>query len=381
MRRLAGLLFSCALFIALAEGSGYLALQQVSGTALSVFEGIRLDDSVLTLKPNHVQRWSSYDEFNVTVRTNSRGFREDMDFQLSDLDVALFGDSFTFGHGVEADERYSAVLAKHLPGKRVASLAYVAGYEPEHYEFYLNTHRELAPKLAVIGLYLGNDMESDIRETRIRQSSDGRIIDVDIPYKGIFEGVMVNASIYKFDFLPTAARHSYFVRYALSRVNTSPRLRNYLFKSDAIVPGAPNSMATDKGHFGEFGIRALESLRRFDSIVKERGGQLVVMVIPQNYLVAALHGNLEYISEDLNPGLIGEIPSLLNGDNIKDAVLRYCHLSGLQCIDALPALAVEDYFMDDGHWNANGQRKGGELLVKSIGELGLFKDATAVLRR
>jgi hypothetical protein len=56
----------------------------------------RLDDSVFTLKRKFSARWITT-EFDVLVTINSGGFREDKDFELEQLDVAFFGDSFTFG--------------------------------------------------------------------------------------------------------------------------------------------------------------------------------------------------------------------------------------------------------------------------------------------
>src|SRR5262249_40992832 len=155
---------------------------------LAVFDGIRIDDGVYTLKRNYTEQWRT-DEFDVVVATNSDGFREDQDFSLKDLDVAFFGDSFTFGWGVNSDQRYTNIFAKYFPDRIVASLAYVSGFQPEHYEFYLNSHRALAPKLAVVGLYLGNDLESDVRETWINKSQDGRIYDVQLPNRDIFRGL------------------------------------------------------------------------------------------------------------------------------------------------------------------------------------------------
>src|SRR5262249_25103823 len=100
--------------------------------------------------------------------------------------------------------------AKYFPDRKIASLAYASGFQPEHYEFYFNSHHALAPKLVVVGLYLGNDLESDVRETWIHKSQDGRIDDIRLPYRGVFRGELVNASNYRFQGMSFAARHSFF---------------------------------------------------------------------------------------------------------------------------------------------------------------------------
>ena len=135
MYKLLGYCFAFLWFAFLAEGGGYVLLRQIdSSSGFSPFEGIRLDDSVLTLKRKYSARWIN-DEFDVLVTINSGGFREDKDFELEQLDAAFFGDSFAFVQGVNANERYSSVFAQYFPDRKIASLAYASGFEPEHYEF------------------------------------------------------------------------------------------------------------------------------------------------------------------------------------------------------------------------------------------------------
>src|SRR5262245_7328541 len=137
MNKLLGSLFGPFLFAALAEVGGYILSQKSAPSGLTINKGTRLDATVFTLKPKYSQRWTT-DEFDISVRTNSGGFREDKDFRLNDIDVAFCGDSFTFGLGVDVDQRYTNIFAKHFPAQRVANLAYICGYEPEHYEYYFN---------------------------------------------------------------------------------------------------------------------------------------------------------------------------------------------------------------------------------------------------
>src|SRR5262245_30986439 len=86
MSKLLEYCFAFFFFAALAEGGAYIFLNIDSFNNLPVFDGIRLDDSVYTLKRNYTQHWST-DEFDVVVATNSDGFREDKDFSLKDLDA------------------------------------------------------------------------------------------------------------------------------------------------------------------------------------------------------------------------------------------------------------------------------------------------------
>ena len=354
----AWILFRISLVCFPSGGCGYVGLRQMgSSSGLSVFEGIRLDDSVLTLKRKYSARWIN-DEFDVLVTINSGGFREDKDFELEQLDVAFFGDSFTFGQGAKANERYSSVFAQYFPDRKIASLAYASGFEPEHYEFYFNTHPTLAPKLVVVGLYLGNDLESDVRETWIHKSQDGRIDDVRLPYRKVFQGNLVNRK-YRFPGMSFAARHSFFFRYVLSRLNAS-KFRDYLFAQDVVFPNMLNSPDTERGRFGELGLRSLDSLGRLNSIVKERGGRLIVLIIPQDYFVRTNGGYIR-------PELVAEIPALIGGSNIKTAVEAFCRVSALDCLDPVKVLTAEDYFAIDSHWTVTGHAKVGKLLAQHVG--------------
>ena len=45
------------------------------------------------------------------VRTNNIGLREDRDYYGQHVDIGFIGDSYTFGWGVEAGERYSSAIS------------------------------------------------------------------------------------------------------------------------------------------------------------------------------------------------------------------------------------------------------------------------------
>jgi hypothetical protein len=177
LRRAGAALVIAVITITLCEIVARVALGIVQPpSALAIYEdnpvsGVR----GFVVKPNLNLRWST-DEFDVAVRTNSAGYREDFEFSLADVEIALMGDSFTLGHGVEAEERYTALFAGRMKGsidpKRIVSLSRNNGFQPEHYEYFLKKHPELRPKSIVVGLYLGNDLEPDVKETRFdRQTS------------------------------------------------------------------------------------------------------------------------------------------------------------------------------------------------------------------
>ena len=80
-------------------------------------------DWVLPMQKGVTYRWEQ-DEFDVEVRTNSIGLRENFEVNYEDVDVLFFGDSFTFGHGVNVEDRYTNVFAlanqKYEPHKIIS---------------------------------------------------------------------------------------------------------------------------------------------------------------------------------------------------------------------------------------------------------------------
>ena len=188
-------LIVAAVTIALCEAASFLALRFLRPAAsLPIYEDRQVSDGRVTpVRGNLNHRWRTF-EFDVTIRTNSGGYREDFEFRLADVEFAFMGDSFTFGHGVEVSERYTNLFSNRLKGRidpaHVVSLGRNDGFQPEHYEYFLRKHPDLRPKFVVVGLYLGNDLEPDVRETRF----DRPRLTVDLPYRAVENGQVTSTA-------------------------------------------------------------------------------------------------------------------------------------------------------------------------------------------
>jgi lysophospholipase L1-like esterase len=109
-------------------------------------------------------------EFDTRIRINSLGYRGD-EFGLAKGDafrILVIGDSFTFGWGVEETEAYpyrlQQQLAKQYPSRRieVINAGFAACYSPDTYYLYLEREGlALHPDLIVVGVFVGNDLDSD----------------------------------------------------------------------------------------------------------------------------------------------------------------------------------------------------------------------------
>jgi hypothetical protein len=312
------------------------------------------DGRVTPVRGNLNQRWRS-SEFDVTIRTNSGGYREDFEFRLADVEFAFMGDSFTFGQGVEASERYTNLFASRLKGKvdptHVVSLGRNNGFQPEHYEYFLKKHPDLRPKFIVIGLYLGNDLEPDVRETRFDRQS----LTIELPYRAIENGEITSTAPYRIPGFRALVGISQTARLFAIALNQTA-YRKYLFAGDAVVPNAYNSSSLEFGVFNEFSQRAFDSLVNIADLARERGGRLVVMLIPQNFYAGTVP------VPHLAPALWPRIPEILAGGGLRQAVVGRCKDLGLDCIDAGSVMSANDFFRGDAHWNKEGHRKAADLL-------------------
>lgn len=349
-------LIVAAVTIALCEAASFLALRFLRPAAsLPIYEDRLVSDGRVTaVRGNLNHRWRT-SEFDVTIRTNSGGYREDFEFRLADVEFAFMGDSFTFGHGVEVSERYTNLFSNRLKGRidpaHVVSLGRNDGFQPEHYEYFLRKHPDLRPKFVVVGLYLGNDLEPDVRETRFDRQS----LTIDLPYRAVENGQVTSTAPYRIPGFRTLVGISQTARLFAVTLNQTA-YRKYLFANDAVQPNAHNSDAVEFGLFNEFSQRAFDSLVNIADLSRERGGRLVVMLIPQNFYAGAVR------VPHLAPALWPRIPEILAKGGLRNAVVERCKDLGLDCIDAGTVMSAGDFFPGDAHWNKEGHRKAADLL-------------------
>lgn len=119
------------------------------------------------LSPGYRGTMTNGVEFSHTVTVDARGFRstgqettpEGTEVPL----VALLGDSFTFGQGVEDEETFAALLPRFTPGPlRVVNAGLPGIGVPQAVVRYQRHVRSLAPEVIVLVVFLGNDL-SDAR--------------------------------------------------------------------------------------------------------------------------------------------------------------------------------------------------------------------------
>lgn len=311
-------------------------------------------DWVMPVKANYTEQWE-YNDFSVTVKTNARGLRESFEVLDSTVDIAFFGDSFTFGHGVENQERYSAVFAQDsaFEGKKVVSFSYPNGWQPEHYEYYLRKHPDLKPELVIVGLYLGNDFDSDLNETHYDRTKNT----LETPYRVISkEGYLRNRpDSYRFPIHPLI-QYSSFVKLVVMQLNATA-WRKHLFAETTLETNRLNSVELEKGALS-FDNRALIALMEISNIIEKRGGNMMVLIIPQDYYFCK-----DKSTTHLQPELKEERKALLEGPNLLKSTQKALDSLKIDYFNSASILEASDYFELDVHWSPKGHHKIGKALA------------------
>ena len=311
-------------------------------------------ESVFPIKKNFTTTWVT-DEFEMDISTNDKGLRENFTCENEEVDVAFFGDSFTFGHGVNGDERFSKVFADTDFGKSfiVVNYSYQNGFQSEHYEYYFRNNTNLKPKHVIVGLYLGNDLESDLTETFY----DRKRNELEIPYRLVTnDGFLRNdPDLYKYPFR-VLSKYSFFGTLVL-KVIYRTKYRDSLF--DFYIPNPPNSVSLETGKENLLENRGIKSLIEMDKLVKKRGGKLTVLLIPQNYFYSntSLHIHKE---------LQNHVAKVINGDNLLKSTRKVLSDLGIEFFDPSLLLNKDCYFKSDAHWTVKGHGIVGSALSNYI---------------
>ncbi|MEO1017104.1 MAG: hypothetical protein AAFY56_05365 [Pseudomonadota bacterium] len=112
-------------------------------------------------KPNDTGTISRGD-FSFVYHTDKQGFRNPESEEKS-TDVVIVGDSMAFGYGVADDETWISRLRKQNPDLRIHNLGMI-GAAPQQYVRILKRYgMSLHPKLVILVLFPGNDMEDATR--------------------------------------------------------------------------------------------------------------------------------------------------------------------------------------------------------------------------
>lgn len=299
-------------------------------------------------------------EYNITAKFNSYGFRDDEFNTSKNFRVAIVGDSFVFGDGVEKNQTFEYLLAQKLlkQGKDVAVYNLgVSGASPEEY---LTVIKEFAPILkpnvTIVSLYLENDFvcSSDkfkwffpnLRQV-IRKSYEGRSAKSDV---GLLLQNTKLPEKYK-NYLSEKLISQYVISYSIHHPNVT---ENYLRNVE---------------WFNSCGINR-QILLQLEQYVESQNSKLLFVLIPPNYQVGSANWKtLEELGYQFDY-------SLLSNRESQQDILDFCIKEKIQCLDLLPylkSISKFPFFKIDIHFNPVGHALAAETIFEYLGNSALTK--------
>jgi lysophospholipase L1-like esterase len=95
-------------------------------------------------------------DFKAVHHVDGLGFRNSWPWP-EQAEIAVLGDSLTFGQGVADDQAWPAVLARSLPHRHVVNLGLIGAGPQQYLRIYETFGIPLSPKVLLVGLFLRND--------------------------------------------------------------------------------------------------------------------------------------------------------------------------------------------------------------------------------
>jgi lysophospholipase L1-like esterase len=341
----------------------------LSGAYPAMFKGSEV--LPYRLRENYQGRLATVD-FDTRVRINSLGYRGE-DFTVAKNDarrVLVIGDSFTFGWGVNDQDTYPVrlqrLLSEDAPGKRVEVInaGFAACYSPDTYYLYLKTEGlALEPDLIIVGLFVGNDLDSQFafENEWVEKDAGGlpaRIRNVDLH---VVDNYLMPRHVPLRYRTPLLSRSHVFQGLFDIWWELAPKIKAWLPGSVATTvyaqaPGADEGVPyiyrrqyseRTEGVFNR--VRSL--LAAMHRLAADRGIPIYVMVIPEG---AQMSPNAYGLQADI--------------EKPQKQLAGFFESEGIRYLDLLPVLREKSggrplYFPHDGHWNELGNELAAEALA------------------
>ena len=284
-------------------------------------------------------QWMKAGDFDVTVRFNQYGLRDEKDLQRSTKDdIFVVGDSFSFGHGVDEHQRYSNILEEFskIPVYNISIPTNFDGYE----KLTAYAKRQGATiHTLLVGICMENDLQAyapsppPSSQTVVKEDNTSY-------YNNVTKAAFFKLKIYLGG------------QSALYNLLISLFHQNTFFNKLAITLGIIDNYhdGINRVRYSEKVLeRSVQRLQRFQS--DQKIPHMFPIIIPSRAL------------------WIGE-----NRETERKVHNRFVELlqqAGYQVIDLLPAFEaagnpLQFHFEHDGHWNTAGHRQAAETIFDQL---------------
>lgn len=293
------------------------------------------EGAVVSKKKGQLRQIKNTGDYDVTVDINDLGLRESKPLDSTKPgDLFVVGDSFSFGWGVEANERYSNVLDRMLPNRRVFNVS-----APTDLEGYVGQLKYAEANGAGVGtIVVGVCMENDILDYAARAQGELRSPETDSRNLSSWLTSVKNKL--------RDSSAAYFL--ITSLIHGSPPLRGLAVKLGLIqtVEAGLHTQVFDE-------VVIASSVAATENLLRGRGG--VALIIPSRALWA------------------GTQKQRLEAAKIHDRFVEGLHAAGVNVADPRSEMEktgnpLSFHFRNDGHWNAKGHALAAGLLAGRVAD-------------
>lgn len=280
------------------------------------------------------RQWKNTGDYNVSIAISPQGFREPRPLYHSNAnDIFVVGDSFTFGHGVERQQRFSNLLEQAL-NRHVYNIS--APNDFDGYHGLINHARKHGATIQ--NLIIAVCMENDLRHYSSSLPEQYPDTPLDFSLKNIKRWLAEHSAIY------VATSH------LIHQSNMTGHLAKQLQLIEDIKP--VDSSIEDKTLIKSSVKRLLRLARQ------SKTAQQLVVIIPSRALWI---GNHQPRANSLHHGVVSAMRN-----------------HGLEVVDLRrPFEASGDpmqyHFKNDGHWNPEGHALAGKVITEYIQQHGIFQ--------
>jgi lysophospholipase L1-like esterase len=282
-------------------------------------------------------------EFSYRISINNYGMRQspvDKKKATAKYRIAVLGDSFVWGIGINDEHRLTEILERMLPYVEVLNFG-TSGYSPVQYFLMLDDVIEFQPDLVVIVFCLGNDFIDNVLYQRYRYYKPYAVVDKNGKLK--IKGYPL-PNIKKFGFKNT----SYFLGSALLGQLRNEYLLNNLIQKGLI--GFTNNIL----HIDDANLSPLQRKLKSKAIrINEALLRAIHNTLEENnvpLIVASAPTKREY-NKNRKYGHQGYYPS------VELELQRSANKLGIAFIPNVYKLNGKDFWVKDGHWNPLGHKK------------------------
>ena len=295
-------------------------------------------------------------EFTAKFSVNSNGYRDDNFDTSKKINTVIYGDSFTFGHGMSTGERFSDLLAKDQPNLNIANFAYNAGFTSPHYLLHFNLNKQLSPEKVFVFSYLGNDCQSDIDESRIISDNEGGY-----PLRIVDNGNIYGDRAQYPQYVIFLSENSVFLYNVFKSIYNS-KYANLIFNKRAL-PNQFNKIDFDMGEDPNSCQKYLTFVKNIEKqcMLRNNNCEVYNFLIPQGFFIYndehTYHSQLDKV----------QLSNAFQDKKLLTRVIENCDKLKVNCIDLTDIFLNDNnryYFKSDGHWNKQGHIKVSRFLNK-----------------